>query len=114
MSAVAGGERGLASGLLTTAAQVGTALGIAAVLALAAAGTAGPAGGGPPSPTALVHGYRWGYIAAAGVSATGLLVALILLRLPPNATGERGDARGADRDPRLVTGPSAPAGSRPG
>lgn len=110
VSAVAGGERGLASGLLTTAAQVGTALGIAAVLALAAAGTTGPAGGGPPSPSALVHGYRWGYIAAAGVSATGLLVALILLRLPPNATGGRGDGR----DPRLVTGPSAPAGSRPG
>jgi MFS family permease len=82
VSAVPEDERGLASGLLTTAAQVGTALGIAALLALAAAGTASPPGGGAPPLGALVQGYRLGFIAAAGVSATGLLTALYLIRRP--------------------------------
>jgi MFS family permease len=97
VSAVADGERGLASGLLTTAAQVGTALGIAALLALAAAGTGAPAGGGPPSAGALVQGYRYGYLAAAGVSATGLLTALYLIRRPP---GEGREPQLAGRRPR--------------
>jgi MFS family permease len=92
VSAVADDERGLASGLLNTAAQIGTALGIAALLALAAAATPGPAGGGASSPGARVQGYRLGYLAAAGVSAAGLLTGVLVIRSPQMAGREPKEA----------------------
>ena len=68
-SSVPEGQRGLASGLLTTAAQIGTAL------------------DGPPGAEALVSGYRTAYIAAAVLAAGGLLVAWRLL--PRASAGQR-------------------------
>lgn len=80
---VAEGERGLASGVLTTAAQVGTAVGVSALIWLASAradALAPPA----PSPEAVVAGYRWAFLAAAGIAAlAALTIATRALRPAP-------------------------------
>ena len=55
------GRQGVASGLITTSAQVGTALGLAVIVPLAAAGAAGA--------EAHVDGYRVGFTAAAAIAA---------------------------------------------
>jgi hypothetical protein len=75
-SAVEKGKRGLASGLLNTAAQVGTALGLAALLAIAGAYTGALSGGSEPGVEALVAGYRLAFLVAAGVASLGVLAAL--------------------------------------
>lgn len=80
VSSLAEGERGLASCLLNSAAQVGTALGIAVLFTLAAARTDGLAGSGMPLPEALVEGYRWAFFVAAGVAVLGAVMALALIR----------------------------------
>lgn len=91
-SAVEEGKRGLASGLMNTAAQVGTALGLAALLTLAAASASAyagaSAGGGPPEAQALVAGYRLAFFAAAGVASLGVLAALCVVR-PGKAPDDR-------------------------
>ena len=86
-SAVEEPKRGLASGLMNTAAQVGTALGLAALLTLAA--TSASAHAGPPDAAeALVAGYRIAFIVAAGVASLGVLAALLVVR--PDEVGEVG------------------------
>ena len=62
-------RQGLASGLLTTSAQVGTALGLAVVVPLTTAGTDG-LGGGPP---ARVAGFELGFAVAAGIAVVTAL-----------------------------------------
>jgi MFS family permease len=79
-SAVEEGKRGLASGLLNTAAQVGTALGLAALLTIAAAHTSALSGGSESGAKALVAGYRLAFFAATGVASLGVLAALGLMR----------------------------------
>ena len=78
-SAVEEGDRGLASGFMNTSAQVGTALGLAALISLAAARTAALSGGSE-SAEALVAGYRLAFLAAAGVASLGVVAALYLFR----------------------------------
>lgn len=77
-------RRGLASGLMNTAAQVGTALGLATLLTLAAASASAYAGalagGGPPDAQALVAGYRPAFFTAAGIASLGMLAALCVVR----------------------------------
>lgn len=73
-SALGGGEQGLASGLLNSSAQVGTALGLAALVTIAAARTDILAGG-DPTPRTIVEGFRWAFYAGAGIAATGCLAA---------------------------------------
>jgi predicted MFS family arabinose efflux permease len=85
-SSVPEDDRGLASGLLTTAAQIGTALGLAVFLSLASTRAASLADG-PPGAEALVSGYRTAYIAAGLLAAAGLLVARRLL--PRASAGQR-------------------------
>ena len=80
-SAMEKGKRGLASGLLNTAAQVGTALGLAALLAIAGAYTGALSGGSEPKVEALVAGYRLAFLVAAGVASLGVLAALGLIRV---------------------------------
>lgn len=80
VSALAEGERGLASGLLNSAAQVGAALGIAVLFALAAARTGVLAGAGAPPAEALVEGYKWAFFAATGMAVLGAAGALALIR----------------------------------
>ena len=79
-SAVKEGERGLASGLLNSSAQVGTALGLAALFTVAAAHADALGGGGEPAARALVEGYRLASIVGAGIAAVGALAALSIVR----------------------------------
>ncbi|WP_051324232.1 MFS transporter [Candidatus Solirubrobacter pratensis] len=60
---------GLASGLLNSAAQVGTVLGVAVIVSLAAA--LGQGAGEP-----VITGYRWGFGAAALIALAGIVAQL--------------------------------------
>ena len=71
-AALDGGRQGLASGLLTTSAQLGTALGLAVVVPLAAAHTAALGGGSG----AQVAGFELGFVIAAAVAAAAGLAVL--------------------------------------
>lgn len=70
-------EQGVASGLINTAQQIGSALGLALLVSLAssrtatlvAAGGAGESGFAP-----LVAGFRWAFGAGAGIAALGALL----------------------------------------
>ena len=85
-SAVERGDRGLASGFMNTSAQVGTALGLAVLISLAAARTASLPGGAEAE--ALVAGYRLAFLVAAGVASLGVVAALYFFR-PAEASGKR-------------------------
>lgn len=76
-SAVGESQRGLASGLLNSSAQVGTALGLAVLFTVAAAVSASVAG---TAPEALVAGYRTAFVAGAGIAAIGMLAALLMVQ----------------------------------
>jgi EmrB/QacA subfamily drug resistance transporter len=69
-SAVADADRATAAGLLNTAAQVGTAIGIAGLVLIA----------GEASPST---GHRVGFAAAAALAATGATTVLVALRNKP-------------------------------
>jgi MFS family permease len=62
-------RRGVASGLVNTSAQVGTAIGLAVVVPIAAGRTAALGGG----PAAQVAGYEWGFVLVAAAAAVGAL-----------------------------------------
>lgn len=79
-SAVKEEDRGLASGLLNSSAQVGAALGLAVLFAVAVARTDAVAAGGEPGAEALVAGYRWAFFVGAGIAALGVVAALRLVR----------------------------------
>ena len=77
-------RRGVASGLVNTSAQVGTALGLAVVVPLVA-GRAAALGGGP---AAQVAGSRWGFVLVAAAAATAALaVAGSAWRSSPRCAG---------------------------
>lgn len=82
-AATGGQAQGLASGLLNSAAQVGTALGIAALVTVAAARTSALAGAADPTSTQLVDGFRLAFLAGAGVALLGVLGTLLLVRKEP-------------------------------
>jgi EmrB/QacA subfamily drug resistance transporter len=87
-------EGGLASGIVNTSYQVGSALGLAAMTALAAAHGAGQLG----NPAALTNGYAAALLGAAGIAAAAALLAAITLnpRAATPATAQP-DATPADR-----------------
>ncbi|MEU4424217.1 MFS transporter [Actinoplanes sp. NPDC024001] len=68
-------EGGLASGIVNTSYQVGSALGLAAMTALAAAHGADTLG----DPTALTNGYSTALLGAAGIAAAAAVLAAITL-----------------------------------
>jgi EmrB/QacA subfamily drug resistance transporter len=78
--AVEEGKRGLASGFMNTSAQVGTALGLAALLTLAATCTAALYDGAQSAAEALVAGYRLAFLVAAGIASLGVVAALYFFR----------------------------------
>ncbi|MFJ9679005.1 MFS transporter [Streptomyces sp. NPDC101194] len=82
-------EGGLASGIVNTSYQVGSALGLAAMTALAAAHGARE----PGNPTALTNGFSAAFLGAAVLAAVGALAALLTLRTAPSTdeadSGER-------------------------
>jgi len=71
-------EGGLASGIVNTAYQVGSALGLAAMTALATAQGAGELG----NAAALTDGYSAAFAGAAGIAVVGGLLAAVTLRRP--------------------------------
>ncbi|MGI8577387.1 MAG: MFS transporter [Nocardioidaceae bacterium] len=75
-------EGGLASGIVNTSYQVGSALGLAAMTALAAAKGADQLG----NPIALTNGFSAAFLGAAAVAVVGALASAALLRSNPGAT----------------------------
>jgi EmrB/QacA subfamily drug resistance transporter len=88
------GEAGLASGLLNTSQQVGGAIGIAAIAAIATARTDDViATGERVAAVALTEGYQTGYLVAAGVAlVAATVVAVLLPRHNAAPVSERTDA----------------------
>ncbi|MFB7327546.1 MFS transporter [Streptomyces sp. NPDC056190] len=81
-------EGGLASGIVNTSYQVGSALGLAAMTALAAAHGSRSLG----NPTELTHGYAAAFTGAAVLAAAGALAALLTLRTATATAPEKADA----------------------
>jgi EmrB/QacA subfamily drug resistance transporter len=71
-------EGGLASGLVNTSYQVGSALGLAAMTAVATSQGADQLG----NAAALTDGYSAAFLGAAGIAVVGALLAAVLLRIP--------------------------------
>jgi predicted MFS family arabinose efflux permease len=82
---VASGDLGVASGMLYTAQQVGSALGISILVALAATRTAGLQADGLDPTSALVDGFRWALGGSALLSAIATLSGLVAPPRPPAA-----------------------------
>ena len=88
-------EGGLASGIVNTAYQVGSALGLAAMTAVASAQGADQIG----DIGALTDGYSAAFLGAAGIAAAGGILAAALLRVPAPAADAAGGARDDHREP---------------
>jgi EmrB/QacA subfamily drug resistance transporter len=91
-------EGGLASGIVNTSYQVGSALGLAVMTAVATSHGADQLG----NATALTDGYSVAFLGAAGIAVVGALLAAALLRVPkaPPAAAARPDTgRTADLAP---------------
>jgi hypothetical protein len=73
-------EAGLASGLINTSQQVGGALGIAALSAIATSATTDKIAAGAQQATALTDGFQAAFTAGAAVGVVGILVALFVVR----------------------------------
>ena len=86
-------EGGLAAGIVNTSYQVGSALGLAAMTAVAASRGAGRLG----DVTALTDGYSAAFLGAASIAAAGALLAALLLRTPKAATTAPSDTPADDR-----------------
>ncbi|NLU66109.1 MFS transporter [Streptomyces sp. HNM0574] len=98
-------QAGLASGIVNTTYQVGSALGLAALTAIATAAGADRLGDLP----ALTEGFSAAFIGAAVVAAAGSLLTAMLMRGGRDA-GDSADA-GA---PAAESAPEPDAGARPG
>jgi len=75
-------EAGLASGLINTSYQFGSALGLAVVTAIATSFTASRLVGGAERIVALNNGFQAAFIGAAAIAALGALIALLAVRVP--------------------------------
>jgi EmrB/QacA subfamily drug resistance transporter len=73
-------EAGLASGLINTSQQVGGALGIAALSAIATSTTTDQFASGAGQAVALTEGFQSAFVAGAAVAVVGVLVALFVVR----------------------------------
>jgi EmrB/QacA subfamily drug resistance transporter len=73
-------EAGLASGLINTSQQIGGALGIAALSAVATSTTSTDIAGGTAAPFALTDGFQTAFTGGAGVALAGVLVAVLVVR----------------------------------
>ncbi|MDI2130759.1 MFS transporter [Yinghuangia seranimata] len=88
-------EGGLASGIVSTSYQVGSALGLAAMTALATAHGADELG----NAAALTDGYSAAFLGAAVIALAGALLALVTLRGPRAGQGAAAEAETATAEP---------------
>jgi hypothetical protein len=80
LAGVHASEAGLASGLINTSQQIGGALGIAALSAIATSTTNDRIASGSKTAVALTDGFQSAFIGASGVAILGILVALFVVR----------------------------------
>jgi hypothetical protein len=73
-------EAGLASGLINTSQQIGGAVGIAALSALATGRTEDEVARGIALPQALVEGFQYAFWGGFAVALIGITVAITLIR----------------------------------
>jgi MFS family permease len=78
-------EQGLASGLLATSQEIGSALGLAVVLNVVAAAERSAALSHASDAAARVIGYRSGFLIEAVFAAAAVLIALLVVRETPRA-----------------------------
>jgi EmrB/QacA subfamily drug resistance transporter len=83
-------ESGLASGIVNTSYQIGSALGLAIVVAIASAHTLLDENNGVGSIDALNNGYHLAFTIAAIVAAIAAIVAYVAIR-EPNSSGEKNE-----------------------
>jgi EmrB/QacA subfamily drug resistance transporter len=76
---VAGGDSGLASGLLNTTQQVGGSLGLAILSSVSTSRSTSALEGGSALPVALTHGFKGAFVVAAMLCAIGVVLAVVLL-----------------------------------
>lgn len=92
LSSVRPEEGGLASGIVNTSYQVGSAVGLAAVTAVAASQGAEQLG----NEVALTNGFQAAFIVAAGIAAVGGVVAALLVRPPRGPAPDEPASESAD------------------
>ena len=80
LAGVKDSEAGLASGLINTSQQIGGALGIAALSAVATSTTDNAVANGTALPVALTDGFEAAFIGGAIVAAIGVVASLVLIR----------------------------------
>jgi EmrB/QacA subfamily drug resistance transporter len=91
-------DAGLASGLINTSQQVGGAIGIAAIAAIATARTEDVmAAGERVLPVALTEGFEVGYVVAAAVALVAALVVIVLLPRRSHVAGAQPAREGEPR-----------------
>ncbi len=87
-------DAGIASGLINTSQQIGGALGIAVLSAVAIAHTNDAIGAGDTPSAALTSGFQAAFWVGAGVAALGLAVSLVLIRKEELAAAPAGTGEG--------------------
>ena len=87
MSGAKPAEAGFASGIVNTTYQIGSALGLAAMTAVATSNGADQLG----NPLALVDGFSAAFVGAAGIAIAGAIVAALFIRRPTAATDVAAD-----------------------
>jgi EmrB/QacA subfamily drug resistance transporter len=80
LAGVHASQAGLASGLFNTSQQIGGALGIAALSAIATSTTEDGVASGTAVPQALTEGFETAFVWGGIIAALGILVALVLVR----------------------------------
>jgi EmrB/QacA subfamily drug resistance transporter len=80
LAGVKSSEAGLASGLINTSQQVGGALGIAALSAVATSTTTDRIAAGGAKAAALTDGFQAAFVGGTAVAVVGVLVALLVVR----------------------------------
>src|SRR5207244_13441708 len=71
-------EQGPASGLINTSTQIGTTLGLAILVTVAATRTSVLVQGGVSSTGALVEGFQWAFLSGALIAGMGIFVVLFV------------------------------------